>query len=143
MPVIAFTDLSEFRGGGTERTLEYSLTEDAYLADIEWGFAATGTPEDYRAQLDADEPVRTTGTLQVRFFEHQDGTLVEVGDRYEQVATLYGYRTADALERAGRGPTGPMATPEPGSLILFGSGLAGVAWSRRRKTPKTAGRHHS
>lgn len=50
---------------------------------------------------------------------------------YETTHRLYGYRTADALYAARHEATGPIASPEPTSLGLFGMGL--VAAMMRRK----------
>jgi hypothetical protein len=141
-PIFDMTPSGPFSGGGTGRVLAYVVYEGppdtaGRSALVHWSFPhdQTSKAED-AATLHTDQPIITHGELAVDFYERREGQRVQVGS-YDQTADLYGYRTADALERARREQTGPMATPEPGSLMLFGSGLAGVAgmaWKRRRKT---------
>ena len=48
----------------------------------------------------------------------------------------YGVVTSDGVQDLVFGGTSSTATPEPGTMLLFGTCMAGMAWVRRRKSLK-------
>ncbi len=136
-------------------------TTDFFLLDSngsEWGGDATGTASALSADFNLDtslNPVASQGT--VSFTLNGDGTIAAVvSDTNGSIIVGFGYDSATAnlpesnfsplqptnpygwLDSFGYHPSGFLAgstptTPEPGTLVLLGTGAFGLLGSIRRK----------
>ena len=148
------TELSLVNFTGTTdhgQTTEKELDEDAFLdSKYNTGFAGATNDEIQKAIWDIQDPsdffglnsiekalVNDAATFYASNPDTTDAAFYSQFTVYIPTSTNEGGRLGEPQQFMGYTPTPPTVTPEPSSLLLFGTGLLGTVGIMRRRVMKT------